>query len=58
MDIDETQQDVQAENKKLVLHGPEYEKFKTAILHTVKLFESQGNKINMIKVFKIIYEYI
>jgi hypothetical protein len=42
MDIDESNQDYLEPSKKLVLNGAEYEKFKTAILHTVKLFESQG----------------
>jgi len=39
MDIDEEQEPVK---NKIVLHGAEYEKYKTAILHTVKFFESQG----------------
>ena len=27
---------------KIILHGAEYEKLKTAIIHTVKLFENQS----------------
>ena len=32
-----------AKKNKIVLHGAEYEKLKTAVIHTVKLFEGQGN---------------
>ncbi len=45
MDIDDNHQETNqngAARNKIVLHGAEYEKYKTAILHTVKLFESQG----------------
>ena len=45
MDIDDNHQETTqpgAVRNKIVLHGAEYEKYKTAILHAVKLFESQG----------------
>lgn len=48
MDIDDNAQDTNQTvtgRNKIVLHGAEYEKYKTAILHTVKQFESQGNQL-------------
>lgn len=45
MDIDDNPQESNqggVTRNKIVLHGAEYEKYKTAIMHTVKLFESQG----------------
>jgi hypothetical protein len=49
MDIDDNPQDTNQTGtgrNKIVLHGAEYEKYKTAILHTVKLFESQGKNLS------------
>ena len=46
---------------KIILHGAEYEKLKTAIIHTVKLFENQSNiiliNLDMVAKHKDIVEY-
>lgn len=46
---------------KIILHGAEYEKLKTAIIHTVKLFENQSKiiltNLDMVAKHKDIVEY-
>jgi hypothetical protein len=48
MDIEEDENNTKLEPKRtrILLHGSEYEKMKTRIIHIVKEFESEGKNLD------------